>query len=96
MCDVRIIETAYDMTDGIGQSDIGQELIAQTFSLAGSLDQSGNIGKFESCINGLFRMKQLHQTIHAGIRHFHDADIRLDRRKRIVGCFYLTFCDCIE
>ena len=96
MCDVRIVKAADDMTDGIGQTDVGQKLVAQSFAFAGTFHQSGDIGKLKGRIDRLFRMKQLCQTIHACIRHFDDADIGLNGRKRIVGRFDLTFGNCVE
>ena len=84
------------MTDGIGKTNVGQKLIAQSFAFAGAFDQPSDIGKLKSRIYGLLRVKQLCQPVDPGIRHFHHADIGLNGRKRIIGSFHLTLGDRIE
>ena len=41
--DVGVIEGTHDVSDGIGAADVGQELIAEAFTLAGAGDQASNV-----------------------------------------------------
>jgi len=72
------------MADGVGLTDVGEELVAQAFALGRAFDKAGDIGEFKRRINGLLRVEQLHQVVHALIRHLNNADVGVDGRKRIV------------
>ena len=44
--DVFIIKTTHDVNDGIGFTDVGQKLVAKTFTLGGTRYKAGDIDKF--------------------------------------------------
>ena len=44
---------ANHMDDGIRGADVAEEFIAQTFALAGTLDQTGNVHEFHNGRGGL-------------------------------------------
>lgn len=52
--------------------------------------------KFKGCINGFLWVKQLHQTVDSIIRHFHDSNVWLYGRKRVIRSFYLAFCNALN
>jgi len=41
--DVFIVEAAHDVDDGVGFADVGQELVAEAFALAGASDEAGDV-----------------------------------------------------
>ena len=43
MDDVVVLKAAHDLYDGIHFADMGQELVAQSFALAGAPHQPGNV-----------------------------------------------------
>ena len=45
--DLRIFEAAHHLDDGIHFADVGQELIPQPFTLAGTGHQTGNVNELE-------------------------------------------------
>ena len=96
MLDIRIIKTSYDMDDRIRLTDIRKKLVAKTFSLGSTLDKTSNIRELKRRVDNLLRMEELDDLIHSLIRNLHDADIRIDRRKRIVLSQNLAVRDGVE
>jgi hypothetical protein len=47
MDDVFVVEAAYDIDDGVGFADVGQELVAQAFAFRGPGDQPGDIDELD-------------------------------------------------
>src|SRR5690606_8940126 len=43
--DIVVIEATHHVGDGVGFADVGQELVAQAFTLGGAFNQAGNIDK---------------------------------------------------
>ncbi len=44
--DVLVLEAAHHVGDGIGLADVGEELVAQTFTLGGARHQAGDVDEF--------------------------------------------------
>ena len=85
MLDVVILKAAQDMDDGIHFPNIGEKLIAETFSFGSPADQSGDVDKFELGFNGLCRTSDRRNLDNPGVRHSDLSDIRFDGAERIVG-----------
>ncbi len=81
---VVVGETAHHMHDRIGLTDVGKELVAQTFAFRGAGHQTGNVHEFHDRRNHLLRLGDGRKLRQPGIRHFDDADVRLDGAERIV------------
>ena len=43
MDDVLVLEAAYDVRDGVGLTDVLEELVAETLALGGALDESRDV-----------------------------------------------------
>ena len=84
------------MDDRVALPDIRKELVSETLSFGRAFDKSCDIRKFKGRIDYLFRMKQFNKVIHSFIRHFDHADIRRNRRERIVFRQYLTVGDGVK
>jgi len=54
MNDIRVLEAANNVCDRICLADIGEKLIAETFALGCSGDQSGNVNELHRCWNRTF------------------------------------------
>ena len=72
------------MDNGIRLPDVGQELVAQTRALAGTLDQTGNVHKLDDGRRLFVRLIHLGQLVQPLIRHRHHAHIGVDGAERIV------------
>ena len=79
MGDVAIFKAAQHMGDGIAFTDIGQELVAQTFALGRAAHQTGDIDKGHARGDDLLRPGNLGQFVQARVGHRNLAHIRLDR-----------------
>ena len=89
MDDVVILEATNDMNNGVHFTNIGQELVAESFTLTRSLDQAGDIDKLHPCGNGVGAFAQIRQLLQPPIRNGHGADIRFDGAEREIGCLGL-------
>ena len=85
MGDVVILKTADHLDDGGAFADIGQELIAQSFALAGAAHETGNINEIHAGMDGLFGLCLGGQGVHARVRHSHRSLVGLDGAEGIVG-----------
>ena len=45
--DVRVLEAAHDLHDGVHLADVGEELVAQSLALARALDQAGDVDELD-------------------------------------------------
>ncbi|MNC47453.1 hypothetical protein D3C75_965160 [compost metagenome] len=84
------------MDNGIHFTDMGQELVAKAFALAGALHQTGDIHEFEGSWHDAVRIDNLRQLLETLIGNLHHAHIGIDRAKRVVGGFRPGLGNCIE
>ena len=83
---VLVLKAADNLGDGIHLTDMGQEFVAQTFALGGSLDQSGNIDEAHGGGNGFpFGFVHIRQSGKAAVGNIDNADVGLNGAERIVG-----------
>ena len=64
---------------------MSEELIAETFAMGGTLDQTGNIDEFDRRGDDFRGLIQLGELIETRVRDRHDADIRLDGGEGIIS-----------
>ena len=69
---------------------MGQELVTQSFALAGALDKAGNIHKLDGGRGEFGRLEQMSQFFQPGIRDRDDAGVRIDGGKGITSYFRFT------
>ena len=82
--DVVVVETPRHLADGVGLTNVGEELVAHPLALAGALDDSSNVDEGHRRRNGLGGVEHLRQHVQTLVRNPDHADIRLNGRKRIV------------
>ena len=87
MDDIFVVEAAHHMDDGGGLADIGEELVAEPFSLTGAFDQPGDIDELDCGVDDFFGFDQLGQPVHARVGHGDDRLVGFDRAEGVVGCF---------
>ena len=81
---VVIFEAAHDVDDGVGFADVRQELVAQALAFRRASHQAGDVDELDDGVDHAFRLDDGGQRIHARVRHFDHADVRLDGAERIV------------
>ena len=82
--DVGIGEETHDLADGVGLADVGQELVAQTFSLASTLNEACDINELDRCRHDATRIDDIGQCLQALVGNVHDAYVGVDSCERIV------------
>ena len=87
---VLIVEAAQHVQNGIRFTNVGQELVAQPFALAGPFHQSGNVHNFHGSGHYTVGVHQPGQFVQTVIGHRNHAHIGLDGAEREVG--RLGFC----
>jgi hypothetical protein len=85
MSHITVIEAAEHMDDGICLTDIGEELVAETFAFAGSSDKSGDVDNLHRCRYYPARMNYLSQFCEPFVGDGDDSYVRLDSTEGEVG-----------
>ena len=67
MDDILVIEAANHVDNGIGHADVGEELVAKTFALAGTLDQTGDVNELDDGGSGLLGVVHLGELVQTGV-----------------------------
>jgi hypothetical protein len=94
--DVVVLEDPDHLADRVAVADVGQELVAQALALARALDDAGDVDEVDGGRDGLGRPEQLRQLRQPGCPAPHDADVRLDRRERVVGRQHVVLGERVE
>ena len=85
------------MNDSIRLSDIGEELVTESFSFAGALNQSCYIdylhGRRDHAALGMTYFAEFDQPL---VRHRNDTNVRLNRAEREIGALRLGVTQTIK
>ena len=82
--DVWVVEAADHLDDGVGLSDVGEELVAEPFAFGGAFDEACDIDEGNGGRNDLFAAGLERERLEARVGHFDDADIGIDGAEGIV------------
>ena len=94
--DVIVFEAAQHVDDGVALADVSQELIAQAFSLAGTLHKAGNVYNVAHSGHNATRMYQFGQSCQSLVGHGYLSHLGVDSTKRKVGCLCLSAAQAVE
>ena len=83
---VRVVKATQNMEDGMGFTDIRQELVTQAFPFASALHQAGNIHHFEGIGHQVLGLDQFGQAVQTLIGNRDGPNIGLNRTKREIRC----------
>ena len=86
MNNILIVEAANDLHDGVYFADVRQKFVPQTFARRRALHQDRRCPRTPAAagINDL-RFRDVLEHGEPRVRHRHDADVRVDRAKRIIA-----------
>ena len=93
---IAVLETADNVNDSFNISYVPQELVAQTFAFAGTLDQTCDVAELDGGVDGLFRIVDLREPGYSLIWNGHYADVWLDGAKGVVCRLGSSLGYCIE
>src|SRR5699024_711534 len=82
--DVRVGEGTGDLADRLGFADVGEELVAQALTLAGALDDAGDVHEGDGRRQQLLAAEDLGELRQPRVGQRDHADVRIDGRERIV------------
>ena len=82
---IGVLETAHDLHDRIHLANVAQELIAETFPRARSLDEARDVDELDRRRNNFLRMRKFRERFKSRIGYGDDAEIWIDRAERIIG-----------
>ena len=66
--DVRVLEAAHDLHDGVHLADVGEELVAEALALARALHQAGDVHELDRRGDDDVRLRDLLQHVAAARR----------------------------
>ena len=84
MGDVRVLEAAHHMGDGIDLADVGQELVAEAFTAGRAAHEAGDVHEGEARGDDLCRAGDACEPVEPVVRHRHVAHVRLDGAERVI------------
>ena len=77
MDDVAVVETAQHVQYGIGLADVGQELVAEAFALAGALHQAGDVDNVDRGRDGTLGLAEVRKGLQTFVRNVGGAEVGL-------------------
>ena len=96
MGDVGIVKASYHMDDGIGGTDVAEELVAQALALACALDKTGNIHELDDSRSVLLGLVEISQPVQPLIGYGYHAHVGVNGAECIVVRRYTCVGDCVE
>lgn len=96
MGDIGVIETAEYVQDSVSLADIGQKLVAKALTLAGPLDEAGDIDYLDRGRDDPLGMYQRLQYLKPGIGNSCGADIGLNGAEREIRSLGLAGAYTVE
>ena len=93
---VLVVKAAHNMDHRIGHTDVGEKLVAQALTSAGTLYQTGNVYELDHCWGGLFGVVHLCQLVQPGVGHRHHAHVGVDGAEGVVGALCAGVGDGVE
>ncbi|MCY1243993.1 hypothetical protein D9M72_570410 [compost metagenome] len=93
---VGVIEHADNLGDGLGLTDVGEELVAQAFALRRTLNDPGDVDERHRSRQQSLGSEDGGQLGEPRVRQVDHTDVRLDRGERIVRREHLIAGQCVE
>src|SRR5690606_20384459 len=79
--DVRIVEDPDDLADGVGLTDVGEELVPQPRAFGRPLDDARDVDERDGGRDRLRRVEDLGQLVQPPVGQGHHSDVGLDCRE---------------
>ncbi|OIQ81649.1 hypothetical protein GALL_365730 [mine drainage metagenome] len=81
---VLVLEAAHDVDDGVGFADVGEELVAQAFALAGAGHEPGDVDELHHGRQHALRLDDGGELLQTRIGHLDHAHIGFDGAEGVV------------
>jgi hypothetical protein len=96
MGDVAVVEAAQHVNDGVALADVAQELVAESFTFAGALHQSGNVDDVAHGRYDTPRVNQLGELRQSFVGYGHLPHLGVDCTEREVCRLCLCAAQAVE
>lgn len=93
---IIVFKTANHMADGFGFTDVGQKLVAKTFTFGRAFHQARDIHELHGGRQDALRFDDFSQLVQTRIGHRYDTGVRLNGTEGEVGRFNTRFGERIE
>src|SRR5690606_8220918 len=84
MGNIRIFKAANDVHDRIHFTNVGKKFVAQTFALARTFDEAGDVHKLKSGRNDSLSFDDLSDLLQPLVRNFNYSYVRVNGTKGVV------------
>ena len=88
---IGVLKAAHHVNDGVHLTDVAQELVAESFSLRCSLNQTGDVHELDHSGRHLFGVVHISEKLQPLVRNGHDSHIGIDGAERIIRRFRSCF-----
>ncbi len=92
---VVVFECAKHVDNGIDFANVGEKLVAQSFTFAGAFHQATNVHHLHRCVHNIFGLRHLGQLKKAMVGHFGHPNVWVLGGKRIRGSQGATAGECV-
>ena len=96
MHDAVVVEAAKHVDDGVALADVGQELVAQAFALAGALHEAGNIDDVAYGGHDAARVHEFGEPSQSLVGHGDLSKLSIDGAEGEVSCLRLRARQTVE
>ena len=93
--DVVVDERPEHEHDGVDLADVGEELVAETLALAGTLDEPADVDDLDRGVDDVLRLRHRGEPIEPVVGDLGDADVRILRGERVRGGERTTAGECV-
>ena len=88
---IGVLKAAHHVNDGVHLTDVAQELVAESFSLRCSLNQTGDVHELDHSGRHLFGVVHISEKLQPLVRNGYDSHIGIDGAERIICGFRSRF-----
>ena len=88
---VVVLEATHHVTDRFGFTDVGQELVTQTFTFGCTFHQARDVHELHGGWQNALRLHDFRKLVQTRVGHWHNAGVRLDGTEREVRRFDTRF-----
>ena len=81
--DVVVDERPQDEHDRVDLADVGEELVAEAFTLAGAFDEPADVDDLDRRVDDVLRLRHRGESVEPLVGHLGDADVRVLGGERV-------------
>ena len=93
--DVVVCERPQHEHDRVDLADVGEELVAESLTLAGAFDEAADVDDLDRGVDDVLRLRHRGQAVEALVGHLGDADVRVLGGERVRRGERTTAGECV-